>query len=88
MSEPLSREELEFLARFARLPEVKMYLRYLEAKLGSADADLRSALREGVFVAQGRSRAFHELLQDIKEAEQRLNRPAVSRPRVVNHPQA
>lgn len=87
MSEPLSREELDFLARFARLPEGKMYLRYLEAKLGTADADLRIAPHDSVFVAQGRSRAFHELVLDITEAEKRLERLSVSRPRVVNHSQ-
>ncbi len=85
MSEPLSREELDFLARFARLPEGMRYLKYLETKMENADSALRSALRDDVFTAQGRARALHELWLDIKEAEKRLDRAVGSR-RIVQIP--
>lgn len=83
MSKPLTNQELQFLAQFAKLPEGHRYMQYLAAKMGDADESLRKASVDDVMRAQGRSVALHELLQDLKEAGERLERSAGSRRQVV-----
>jgi hypothetical protein len=80
VSQPLSNEELQFLARLAKLPEGRRYMQYLSSRLADADQELRGALSEYVLQAQGRARTLWELLKDLQEAEARLERANGSRP--------
>lgn len=75
----LSRDQLTFLAAFARAPEGKLLTQLLEAKLSEQDAKLRTAVGEEVYRAQGRAQATAELIGDIRDAHQRLNRSAPTR---------
>jgi hypothetical protein len=84
VSKPLSSDELQFLARFAKLPEGYRLIQYLTAKLKDADESLRKAPVDDVMRAQGRAMAFHELLKDLQEAPERLERTTGSRPRVID----
>lgn len=70
----LDKGQLTFLAAFARSPEGRLLVQLLEAKQREQDAKLRTAVGEEVYRAQGRAQATAELIGDILEAQQRLNR--------------
>lgn len=83
---PLSNEELQFLATLSHMPEGRRYIKYLSSKLSAADVATREANPDKVAVAQGRARAFAELLEDLQEAENRLKRSSTSRRTIVANP--
>jgi len=75
----LSKDQLTFLAAFARAPEGKLFVQLLETKLREQDAKLRTAIGEEVYRAQGRAQATAEMIGDILEAQQRLTRSGPTR---------
>jgi hypothetical protein len=80
---PLSNSTLADIARFARMPECKVFLELVEHRLAEADAKTRTASGEEVFRSQGRAQALDALLQDIKRARESLQRAVGS----TQHPQ-
>lgn len=80
----LTTDQLQFLARLSKSPDGRFLVsKYLEPKLAEADGKLRTARGEDIFRAQGAATVLAELIADIAEAEQRLNRATLTRPRVA-----
>lgn len=75
----LSEEQLSFLAAFGHSPEGRRFTQLLEAMLLEADAKLRTATGEEVLRTQGRALALADLVGDIRDAQQRLNRSGSTR---------
>ena len=70
----LSEEQLQFLARFSKSPDGRALLLMLQAKLGEVEAKLRTATGEEVYRTQGRALVLDDLIADIEDAQQKLNR--------------
>jgi hypothetical protein len=75
----LTRESLEFLARFAKSPEGIRFKAVLEGKLADVSKDLRSLAGEQIYRAQGKALMLDELLADLNDAQTRLNRSTPAR---------
>jgi len=75
----LDGNDLLFLARFSKLPEGKLFLGLLERKLKEREAKLRTAVGEEVHRQQGRALELDELIADIAQAQDRLNRSGPTR---------
>ena len=76
----LSTEDLQFLSRFARTDGPRLLL-ILRAKLAERDRELRDAVGENVFRAQGRAKELDELISMIESAGDTLKRTEASRQR-------
>lgn len=74
MGQQYSPEDLEFLRRFARMPEGRVLVELLQRKLTDADQRLRSAIGEDVLRSQGRAQLLAELIDDVTMAEKKLAR--------------
>ncbi len=80
----MTNAQLEGLSRFARLPEGRVFVELMEMRLAEHDAKTRTACGEEVYRSQGRAQALAQLIEDIEQAGQRLQRVTGSRPvRVV-----
>jgi hypothetical protein len=77
----LKHEQLQFLARLHKSPDGQFLLQILRAKQSERDAALRTTKGEDVYRAQGRALELDELVADITEASQRLDRIRPSAPR-------
>lgn len=75
----LSTEDLQFLARFARMPDGARLLTLLRARLAERDSELRKARGEDVIRAQGRAQELDELITVIESADPQLKRSQTSR---------
>lgn len=75
----LTTGELEALRRFSRVPEGRLWVAMLEKKLAEADAKLRTATGEDLYRKQGRAQQLEELIAEVTQAEQTLNRQEPSR---------
>lgn len=76
---PLTTPELQTLRAFYRTPEGKLFVRMLEDKLEDADAKLRRLSGEDLNRQQGRAQQLEELIRELTEADQALNRQDPSR---------
>jgi len=74
----LNGTQLQFLSRLSKTPDGLMLLQVLQAKLAESDASLRSATGEEVYRAQGRAKAFAEMIDDLTKADSKLTRNAPS----------
>lgn len=81
----LKHEQLQFLERLNQSPEGQFLMQILRAKQSERDAALRTAKGEDVYRAQGRALELDELVADITEASQRLNRIRPSAPRTQSN---
>lgn len=70
----LTEDQLQFLARFSKSPEGHLFLSILRAKLSEREAKLRTATGEEVYRQQGRALELDELIADVTDAMQKLNR--------------
>lgn len=77
----LSGEQLQFLDRFSKSPDGQFLLMILRAKLAERDEALRRASGEDVYRTQGRAVELDELIADITDAREKLNRIRPSAPR-------
>jgi hypothetical protein len=71
---PLTKEDLNGLARFARLPEGQLFVGLLEKRLAEHDKTLRTARGEDIFRAQGAAQAVEQIIKDITQAPTNLQR--------------
>jgi hypothetical protein len=76
----LSGEQLQFLDRFSKSPDGQFLLMILRAKLAERDEALRKASGEDVYRTQGRAVELDELIADIIDARDKLNRSMAARP--------
>lgn len=68
----LTKDDLSFLARFARSPDGRAFQLMLRARLLDADATLRKAQGEEILRAQGRAQTLAQLIDDIDSAQRKL----------------
>lgn len=83
MGQQYSPEDLEFLRRFARMPEGRVLVELLHRKLTDADRRLRTAIGEDVLRSQGRAQLLAELIDDVTKAGMKLDRATGGRPVAV-----
>lgn len=69
----LNADQLAFLARLSRSPDGKFLLSIYEAELHELDVKLRKATGEDVYRTQGRASQLEEMIERIKDAEQKAN---------------
>lgn len=74
MSQQLSTQDLEFLRRFARLPEGREWLLLLQRNLADTDKRLRSVTGDELLRTQGRAQLLAELVDQVTKAEEVLKR--------------
>lgn len=88
----LSTDDLTFLARLAKSPDGARLVTLLQALLGDVEGQLRKLEGVQMHRAQGRALAFDELIDNMSDAEKKLNRnpPIESRRlrKVVNFQEA
>lgn len=70
----LTAAELQALRRFSQLPEGRLWLSMLGAKLAAADEKLRHASGDDLLRTQGRAQQLEELMDDLLKAGEALNR--------------
>jgi hypothetical protein len=75
----LSHETLSFLAGFAESTQGRLYRQVLEGRLGEVDKTLRVLNGEDLYRAQGKAQALEELVKQLDEARDRLNRSSAAR---------
>lgn len=76
---PLTTSELQILRAFFWSAEGKLLVAMLKDKLAAADVKLRSLSGEDLNRQQGRAQQLEELIRELTEAEQTLNRQDPSR---------
>lgn len=81
----LSGEQLQFLGRFSKSPDGQFLLTILRAKLAERDEALRKTSGEDVYRTQGRALELDELVADITDANEKLNRLRLSVPRTQSN---
>lgn len=75
----LDSADLEFLRRFARSPEGKLWVGILQRNQSGTDVRLRTSTGEELFRQQGRAQLLAELLDQVTEAEKKIERSATHR---------
>lgn len=76
---PLTNSQLQTLRAFFWSPEGKLFVAMLQDKLAAADVKLRSLSGEELNRQQGRALQLQELIGELTDAEQILNRQDPSR---------
>lgn len=69
----LSNENLKFLARLSKTPDGQALAAILESKLAVQDVNCRKLVGPELHQAQGRAQQLSELLDDISQAQYRLD---------------
>lgn len=80
----LSTNDLEFLRRFARMPEGKALVDLLQRNLAETDVKLRTTIGDELLRTQGRAQLMAELIDQVTKAEATLARANPTR-RAVAH---
>lgn len=75
----LSKDQLTFLAGFARSAQGQGFKKLLADRLAEVDKDLRSLSGENLYRAQGKALMLDEMLTTIDEAQTRLERSLPAR---------
>lgn len=75
----LSKDQLTFLAGFARSAQGHGLKKLLEDRLAEVDKELRSLTGENLYRAQGRALMLDELIATFDEAQTRLERSQSAR---------
>lgn len=76
----LTNEQLRELSVIARMPEGNIVAKWLAMHQAEHHEAILTARGEDVFRAQGRAQAVQLLLDDLRQAPQRLQRASESRP--------
>lgn len=79
----LDSTELDMLRRFARLPEGERWVAILKRNLAETDVRLRTAIGDDLLRTQGKAQLLAELISQVVEAEEKLEKPATTRRPVV-----
>lgn len=74
MAQQLNRDDLEFLRRFARLPEGRQLITLYQRNLAETDVRLRTAIGDELLRTQGRAQLLAELIAQVTEADKSLER--------------
>lgn len=74
MAQQLTRDDLEFLRRFARLPEGRQLITLYQRNLAETDVRLRTAIGDDLLRMQGRAQLLAELIAHVTEAEKSIER--------------
>lgn len=75
----LSHERVSFLAGFAESTQGRLYRQVLEERLAEVDRTLRVLTGDDLYRAQGKAQAFEELVKQLDEAKNVLNRSSAAR---------
>lgn len=81
----LQQADLEFLRRFTRMPEGRVWLELLQRNLAETDAKLRSAVGDDLLRTQGRAQFLADLIDRVQRADEALERGERTR-RIVANP--
>lgn len=76
----LSTNDLEFLRRFARMPEGKALVELFQRNLAETDVKLRTTIGDELLRMQGRAQLLAELIDQVTKAEATLTRATPRRP--------
>lgn len=75
----LSKDQLTFLAGFARSAQGQGFKKLLADRLSEVDKELRSLSGENLYRAQGKALVLEEVIGHIDEAQTRLDRSLPAR---------
>lgn len=75
----LTATDLEFLRRFSRSGEGKLWMELLQRNLADTDKRLRSTVGDDLLRQQGRAQLLAELIDQVDKAEEPFKRKDVTR---------